>query len=132
MPDPKEKIPQALKELWFVTLGALSLSAEEVRKAVEQFVKRGSLSHKDARKIVREVSSRVDQNRKQVEKKIESSVSRAMNQLKLPSRGELEGMFKRVTDLGRQVARIGPSRRSSKPGSAPKKTSAKPPRRRKR
>ena len=44
MPETKQKVPQALKELWFVTLGALSLSAEEVRKTVEQFARRGSIS----------------------------------------------------------------------------------------
>lgn len=106
MAGTKQGIPQALKELWFVTLGALSLSVEEIPKTVEEFVRRGSLSRKEARKLVAQLTDRVNRNRKVLEKKIETNVTRAVRQLKFPSRDEIQGLVKRVTKLGQQVAQV--------------------------
>lgn len=129
MPETKQKVPQALKDLWFVTLGALSLSAEEVRKTVEQFARRGSISRSDARKIVSQVTSRVEKNRKVLEKKIHESVSLATRQLKVPSSAELQGILKKVTGLAKQVSRS--SKGDSKPSpAAPRRSAARRSRRR--
>lgn len=119
--DKAQNLVESAQQIWMAGMGAFARAQEQGTKLFEGLVKEGvSLEHK-TRKFA---TGKVDEVRDAVENKVEqvkeratdtweklegifeTRVSRVLNKLGVPGRGEMEALIARVEELNRAVQKM--------------------------
>ena len=90
---------EILKKSLLASLGAVELSAEKVKEAVEKLVKKGTISREEAKKLVDDLVKRGTREKKKIEESVEKGLSAGLRVANIVSRKEFEKLQKKVTRL---------------------------------
>lgn len=118
---------EVLRSAWEATLEALASAEAEVQHQVKVLLKKNRLGSKDAQALLRNLGSRLQNQRKRTLKDLEArakslqtrlqkerkalaqivrdNVERALAGLNIPSRAEVKVLTRRVEELSRKVSR---------------------------
>lgn len=116
---------EVLRDTWHSTLTALTAAEQVVEKEVRELLKRNRISGKDASRLLRELGSRAEverrkamkeldarletlqsrikKERKVVGKAVGEAVTGALSSLNIPSRREVMELTKKVDQLGGKI-----------------------------
>lgn len=116
---------EVLRDTWHSTLTALTAAEQVVEKQVRELLKRNRISSKDASRLMRELGSRAEverrkamkeldatlgslqsrmkKERKVVGKAVGEAVTGALSSLNIPSRREVMELTKKVDQLGAKI-----------------------------
>ncbi|MGA3207726.1 MAG: phasin family protein [Syntrophales bacterium] len=75
------------------------MTTEKVQEIMDELVKKGEMTEKEAREAVSEFVEKSKQAKKNLEDKMEQTVTSLLNRLNIPTRKEVEEMKKRLARL---------------------------------
>ncbi len=73
-----------LKKTIFIGAGLASMTAEKIEEAVAEIVKKGELSEKQGRELVKDLLDKSSKARKDLNERIENTIQDALQKLKIP------------------------------------------------
>ncbi len=135
-----EEISESAHKIWLAGLGALAAAEEEGSKLFRTLVERGeefeSRGRERVGRVLDTVGSRVGTVKKTAEERIgklgseiEDAVMRALKQLGVPSREEIETLNRRIEELAHSIEALRPEAKPKpKTAAAPRRTTASRPR----
>jgi polyhydroxyalkanoate synthesis regulator phasin len=116
---------EVLRDTWHSTLTALTAAEQVVEKQVRELLKKNRISSKDASRLLRELGSRAEVERRKAVKELEATlgtlqsrmkkerkvvgkavgeaVTGALSSLNIPSRREVMELTKKVDQLGAKI-----------------------------
>jgi len=103
-----------LKKAVALGLGALAVTEEKVRETVEELVKKGEVSRKEASKVAQDLLKKLETGKKEVEKQVEAIVKVSLRKLDIPTRTELKRMESRLKKLESSVKKKAAGRPKSR------------------
>jgi len=90
---------EIIKKALLAGAGIAAYGEEKARALIEDLVKKGELSSQEGAKLVKSVAEKIEENRKEIDLKIETTVKKVMGALNLAKKDELEALKKKVEDL---------------------------------
>ena len=117
-----EEVRESAHKIWLAGLGALATAEEEGSRLFRTLVERGeefeSRGRERVGRVLDTVGGRVDTVRKTAEDRIgrlgsgvEDAVMRALKQLGVPSREEIDTLNRRIEELARAIEALRPEAR---------------------
>ncbi|MCX7634988.1 MAG: hypothetical protein N2Z74_04505 [Syntrophales bacterium] len=88
-----------MRKALLMGVGLAVMTTEKLKEAVDELVKKGELSEKEAREVLQELMEKSRQARKEWETKVENMVRNIMNRADIPSRREIEELKARLAKL---------------------------------
>ena len=88
-----------IKKTIFIGAGLASMTAEKVEEAVAEIVKKGELSEKQGRELVKDLLDKSSKARKDLTERIEKTIQDALEKLKIPTRKEIDELKARIERL---------------------------------
>ncbi|RKY69799.1 MAG: hypothetical protein DRP97_04865, partial [Candidatus Latescibacterota bacterium] len=73
-------------------IGAATMTKEKVEGLVDELVKRGDIPSEDRPKIVQDLLTRVEENERLLEEKVQKSVEKAIGGLGIPTKAGLDAL----------------------------------------
>lgn len=95
---------RTLRTLTLASVGAISLSREELKRLLDRLVERGELDAKQARKLFQEADAKRRNRRERVTRK-KSAVS-SSEVVSMPTRTELEALEKQLARLNAELEEL--------------------------
>lgn len=96
-----------LRRILMAGVGAVALTQEQIEDFVGKLVERGEIADGDARKLLADVvesRKKVVQNRtKKAEEEFEKRVETLLSRMNIPTKGEIESLSQKITELTRKV-----------------------------
>lgn len=92
-----------LKKGVFTGLGMISLTKDKVESLAKKLAEESKLSEEEGRKLVNEILSQSEEEKKKIEAKVEEIVASTLKKLDIPSREKMENLTKRIEELERKV-----------------------------
>ncbi len=92
------------KKFLYTGVGIVSTTAETLQKSVNEWVDKGSLSKEEGRKIIDDFVNDASQKKEDVEEKVKDLVQKAKDRIDLPTREEIENLNARIADLEAKLA----------------------------
>jgi len=89
----------AIYKTFLVGVGLAAVTKEKIDAHVNELVEKGRLSEKEGRDLAEDMLKKSEQARKDLQKRIETSVEQALHRLNLPSRQDLEKLATRIDKL---------------------------------
>ncbi len=90
---------ESLRKVFLSGLGALSLTKEKLKTLIEDLIKRGELTEKQAKPLLEELWKKVQESKSVLEERIGTLVQKWVKKMDLVSREEFEELKKRVATL---------------------------------
>jgi polyhydroxyalkanoate synthesis regulator phasin len=84
-------------------LGLASLTQDKVQKLVDELVKEGEMSDKDAAVMAKRIADNFERNRKETEKKIEKTVKDIMGEINISSKKDIAALEKKINELSKKI-----------------------------
>jgi len=114
-------VKDSAHQIWLAGLGAFSKAQEEGSKLFETLVKEGQEVEARTKKVsgenVEEARAKTSGTWDKLEQVFEDRVSRALNQLGVPTRNDIQELADRVEELSRNVKELTKVESSAKNGS---------------
>jgi len=92
-----------LKKLINLGFGAIALTKEKITALVDDLVKRGEVSSQDSKKYMDELIAKLEENKKEVEEKIEAMVQATLKKLDIPVRSEIAALKTELESLKKEI-----------------------------
>ena len=90
---------EIIKKALLAGAGLAAYGEEKAKALIDDLVKKGELSTKDGAKLVKSVVEKIEENKKELDLKIEATVKKVMGALNLAKKDDLEALKKRVEEL---------------------------------
>lgn len=97
---------EGLRKLMLASLGAVAMTRDEVEAFLDKLVERGQLAQKDGEKLIKELRSRVNENRPQAQKvgeRVEQGIEEFLNRLNIPSKRDIDELSTKIAQLSARV-----------------------------
>lgn len=101
--DDEETFASRVQRAWRASVGTYATDEGETRNLLQRLVEFGSLSQKEAKEALADMRSRIEENRKELDKRVDESLKRATARLTVPSPAEIEQLRARVDELEERV-----------------------------
>lgn len=88
-----------LRKLFLFGIGAVELTAENLRSAFDELVKRGELTEQDARELAADWLKRANERRAEWQRQIEEAIARQVDRLPFARQRDLDALAARVAAL---------------------------------
>ena len=88
-----------MKKAILMGAGLAVLTTGKMKELMDELVKKGELSEKEAEENLEELKQKAQQIREEWEEKIEDTMSRVLKRMNIPSRKELEDLKDRLARL---------------------------------
>jgi polyhydroxyalkanoate synthesis regulator phasin len=111
MPD----IQGIFKEAWSHALTGVTAVEAEAEKVLNRVADAAGFSPEDVRRHAREFGERLQSQRKELEKAIDDGVKKAASRLRVPTKGDLEAMEKRIEAIAAKVDALAQERTAQPP-----------------
>ncbi len=111
MPD----IQELFKEAWSHALAGVNAAEQEAEKVFERLADAAGLSPEDVRRHARDFGERLTAQRRELERAIDEGVKRAAVRLRVPTRGDLDAIERRVAELSTRVEQLAREREAGRP-----------------
>jgi polyhydroxyalkanoate synthesis regulator phasin len=92
-------IREVFKEAWSHALAGVNAAEQEAEKVFSRLADTAGFSPEDVRRHAREFGERLQAQRKELERAIDDGVKRAATRLKVPTKGDLEAIEKRLDEI---------------------------------
>ena len=79
---------------------------EKVKEIIDDFVKKGELSESQGAKLVKEWTDKVEKNTDDVSKSLSDIVSRTLEKMNLPTKGDIDKMNEKVDAVAARVSKL--------------------------
>ncbi|MCD6333965.1 MAG: phasin family protein [Candidatus Latescibacteria bacterium] len=88
-------------------IGAATMTKEKVEGLVDELVKRGEVTSDQRPKIVQDLLTRVEENERLLEEKVQKSVEKAIGRLGIPTKAGLDALNEKIDRLTKKVDKMG-------------------------
>lgn len=95
---------RTLRTLTLASVGAISISREELKRLLDRLVERGELDSKQARKLFKEADAKRRNRRERVTR--EKSAVSSSEVVSMPTRTELEALEKQLARLNAELEEL--------------------------
>ena len=92
-----------LQEAWQSTLGKFATAEEGSRNMVHRLVEWGKLTGEEGKSLLTDWRKSIEDNRRQLEKRVEESVMRNMARFTLPTQRDLKNLTDQIAALEERV-----------------------------
>jgi polyhydroxyalkanoate synthesis regulator phasin len=79
---------------------------EKVAEFINDLVKKGELSESQGAKLVREWTDKADKSTEQLSKSLSDIISKTMEKMAIPTRGDIEQMNKKIQALSARLKKL--------------------------
>lgn len=79
---------------------------EKLKELVDELVKKGELSESQGAKLVKECSDKMTKSGEDISKSITEILNKTLEKMKIPTRGEIEKLSKKVAGLSARVKKL--------------------------
>jgi len=93
-----------VKRAIMMSAGLAAMTSEKMKEVIDELVKKGELSEKEARETLEALKEKSQRIREEWEKKIEGITDTAMKRMNIPTRKELEDLQERLERLEKSIA----------------------------
>jgi poly(hydroxyalkanoate) granule-associated protein len=100
-------IQEMFKEAWSHALAGVNAAEQEAEKVFNRMADAAGFSPEDVRRHAREFGERLQAQRRELEKAIDEGVKRAATRLKVPTKGDIEAIERRLEALSAKVDALG-------------------------
>ncbi len=90
---------EVLKKSMYATIGIALMTREKAEEIGKMFVEEARLSETEGKQFVDELLRRAEETRSSFEKMVARQVESVLRRINVPTRGELDGLDKRVRKL---------------------------------
>ncbi|MGQ9631133.1 MAG: phasin family protein [bacterium] len=97
-----------LEEIFWTGVGLLVLTKEKVEEQIKEWEKKGVLSSKEAKEFVGKLSDKAEEFKKEIERRINEGIGKALERLNVPTRSDIEKLKARVKELEKKVKELTP------------------------
>jgi polyhydroxyalkanoate synthesis regulator phasin len=88
-----------IRKMTLAGAGLAIMTTEKIQEMMEELVKKGEMTEKEAREAVSEFVEKSKQARRDLEDKIEQMATGLLNRMNMPTRKEFEEIKERLTRL---------------------------------
>lgn len=92
-----------MKKTILMGAGLAVLTTEKIKEVVDELVKRGELSEKEAKEALEELREKSRQAKQEWETKIENTIKKIIARANIPTRKEIEELKERLTKLEEKI-----------------------------
>jgi len=92
-----------VKRAVMMSAGLAAMTSEKMKELIDELVKKGELSEKEARETLETLKDKSQRIREEWEKKIEGITDAAMKRMNIPTRKELEDLRERLARLEKAI-----------------------------
>jgi poly(hydroxyalkanoate) granule-associated protein len=100
-------IQDMFKEAWSHALAGVNAAEQEAEKVLNRMADVAGFSPEDVRRHAREFGERLQTQRRELEKAIDEGVRKAATRLKVPTKGDIEAIERRLEELSAKVEALG-------------------------
>jgi len=115
MPD----IQGIFKEAWSTALTGVTAVEAEAEKVLNRVADAAGFSPEDVRRHAREFGERLQTQRKELEKAIDDGVKKAASRFRVPTKGDIEAIEKRLEAISLKVEALANERAGQPPAQPP-------------
>ncbi|HYB19520.1 MAG TPA: hypothetical protein VEH09_01255 [Thermodesulfobacteriota bacterium] len=90
---------ELIKKSIFIGAGLVSMTAEKIEEAVSEIVKKGEISEKQGRELVRDLLTKSLKIRKELAERIDKIIQEKLQKLNVPTRREIQELKERIEQL---------------------------------
>ena len=101
--DDRAGFVARIQRAWRETVGAYATEEGATRNLVQRLVDFGAVSRDESANMLVDFKKRIDQNRKELDRRVDESIKRATERLTIPTPAELEKLRARVAELEKRV-----------------------------
>ncbi|HET9552589.1 MAG TPA: phasin family protein [Anaeromyxobacteraceae bacterium] len=105
-------IQEMFKEAWSHALAGVNAAEQEAEKVLNRLADAAGFSPEDVRRHAREFGDRLQSQRKELEKAIDDGVKKAASRLRVPTKGDLEAIEKRLDVIAAKVDELAKEKRA--------------------
>jgi polyhydroxyalkanoate synthesis regulator phasin len=88
-----------MKKAFLMSAGLAVMTTGKMKELIDELVKKGELSEKEARETLEELKEKSKQTKKEWEERIEDTIHAVMKRMNIPSRKELDELKDRLAKL---------------------------------
>lgn len=101
--DDRAGFVSRIQRAWRETVGTYATEERATRNLVQRLVDFGAVSRDESANMLVEFKKRIEQNRKELDRRVDESIKRATERLTIPTPAELEKLRARVAELEQRV-----------------------------
>lgn len=98
--ERRNRLFEATRRIMLASVGAVAWAQDEAKELLNMLVERGELAEKDARKILREVTSR---RGKAAERELDHRFEDVLDRLNIPTKSDIETLSDKIAALTEKV-----------------------------
>jgi polyhydroxyalkanoate synthesis regulator phasin len=102
----ESNLVQRIQRAWRETVGNYATEELPTKNLVQRLVDFGELSRDEAAHVLVGFKSRIEENRKELDRRVDESLKRATSRFTVPSPAELEQMRAQVRELEERLADV--------------------------
>jgi polyhydroxyalkanoate synthesis regulator phasin len=95
-----------LREAWLKTVGNYATDEGETQSLLHRLVGFGSLSAEEAKKVLADARHKIEENRKELDTRVDESLRKAVSRVVDPSAKELRRLEDRVSGLEQKLKEL--------------------------
>ena len=95
-----------VREGWRKTVGHYATDEGETKNLLSRLVDFGHLSKDEASRVLVDLGTKIEDNRRELDARVDESVRRATAKLRVNSRGELESLAKKLGNLEDRMSEL--------------------------
>ena len=84
-------------------LGLFTMTREKGEQIVEQLIEKGEISRKEASGVLDDLLNRAEKEKKELEKRINSSLEKTLENFNLPTKDEVEELNKKLDEISQKL-----------------------------
>ncbi|HWQ96098.1 MAG TPA: phasin family protein [Candidatus Methylomirabilis sp.] len=97
------EISDVLKKMGLFGIGVISLTQEKIEEFSQEMIKKGEISREEGKRFVREVLSEQENQRKELENKIDEKVKEALYKSGVAMKDDIASLEKKIEDLEKTI-----------------------------
>ncbi|MBI5207200.1 MAG: hypothetical protein HY934_05350 [Candidatus Firestonebacteria bacterium] len=88
-----------IKKMMSAGLGAMIMTEEKINETIDELVKKGELSEKDGKSVLKDIMDRMEENKKFIEDKITEQFEKLFKKANIVTTEDFEKLEKRIEKL---------------------------------
>jgi poly(hydroxyalkanoate) granule-associated protein len=95
-----------VQRAWKASVGTYATDEGETRNLLQRLVEFGHLSQKEAKDALGEMRDRIEENRRELDRRVDESLKTATARLTIPSHAEIERLQAKVDELESKLSEM--------------------------
>jgi poly(hydroxyalkanoate) granule-associated protein len=88
-----------IRKMTLAGAGLAIITTEKIQEMMDDLVKKGEMTEKEAREVINEFIEKSKQARRDLEEKVEKTITAFLNRMNIPTRRELDEIKERLERL---------------------------------